>query len=204
VSEFEFAARVVALLAAAFATYKGGFEVLMHGRARLRDEYRFAKEFFEDMNTARSPMHAFLRDKGLQAIAGTDSVTANEVEYLLKLPEPAVSLKDYVFARNLLTHRATAGEIEIFFKRSWEGARKRWIAKALGFSGYVVLFMAAMSPLFLPFLTKDTGGSLKLLLVTLPVFGGLAFFVLLETARVARAERLIGRQAPRRAFRSPA
>jgi hypothetical protein len=199
-SEFDIAARVIPLLAGAFASFKVGFDTLMHSRVRLRDEYRFAKEFLADMKSA-SPMHPLLREKGLQALAGTDGVSANEVEYLLNLPEPASALKDYAFARNFLDHHATAGESEISFKCAWRSQRKRWIAKAIGLALYVVLFMTAMSPLFLPLFTKEIALSAQLLLVTVPVFGAMAFLVLMEAVRIARAERLVGLQIPRRGFR---
>jgi hypothetical protein len=201
VSEIEFAARVVALLAAAVASYKGGFELLMHSRARLRDEYRFAKEFLSDMKAASTSLDPFLRDKGLQALAGTDRVSANEVEYLLKQPEPAMALKDYVFSRNILDHHATAGDVEISFKRSWRSARKRWLAKAAGLAIYVLLFMLAMSPLYLALWDKAAAGSMGRIFVTLPVFGAMAALVLVEAVRIARAERLVERQVPRRGFR---
>ncbi|MDB5870664.1 MAG: hypothetical protein JWQ07_106 [Ramlibacter sp.] len=192
-SDFEILARVIAVLAAALATLKGGYELLMHSRGRLRDEYRFAKEFLADLQNAPS-MHPFLREKGLQALAGTDGLSAREVEYLLKLPEPAVSLKDYVAAKAFLHHRATATPSEISFAPAWQAAWKRTFWKTTGLIAYVALFALAMSPLFLPMFAGGGLGSLKLLFLTVPTFGFLAFLALVQAVRIARADRVLGRQ----------
>ncbi len=72
------------------------FRLARHGR--LREEYRFAREFLTDLMSPAG-MHPFVRRKGYQAIAGDTRLSAAEIEYLLNLDDGARALKDYVLGR---------------------------------------------------------------------------------------------------------
>ena len=53
---------------------------------RLRDEYKFAKEFFSELFDGKG-MREFQRAKGYQALAGVRWISAAEGDYLLSLKD---------------------------------------------------------------------------------------------------------------------
>jgi hypothetical protein len=79
--------KVATFLFGAVGATKIYYELTNKGKGQLRDEYRFSKEFLQEV--ADNPaMHPFLKEKGYQALAGDHRLSAAEVEYLLSLQKP--------------------------------------------------------------------------------------------------------------------
>ena len=75
--------KIGAFFLSAVATWKVIIELLRGRQGRLREEYIFAKAFFEHVQSEPN-LHPFLKEKGYQAIAGDPTLTAAEIEYLLR------------------------------------------------------------------------------------------------------------------------
>ncbi|RFA30004.1 hypothetical protein CAI21_07220 [Alkalilimnicola ehrlichii] len=93
------------------------YGIIAGKKIRLREEYRFAKEFLDDLASGRQ-MHPYALEKGCQAIAGTTAIKAIEVQYILTLENPASCLRDFVLARSYLEHLETAGDLKITFSKN--------------------------------------------------------------------------------------
>jgi len=182
------------LVAGLFAIWKIVIEMTAGRRGQFREEYRFAREFLEDIK--KNPqMHPFIRQKGYQALAGDNRLSAQEVEYLLTLPESARALRLYVMGRPYLQHRATAIGSQIVFQDKYAGQVARTTRKITYFVLYAGFYALGAVPLFrLPL-------NLIGLAPSLPLFAASAFFcwplaglALWSGLRVAAAESLVGKQ----------
>jgi len=98
---YDFWLRFAALLFTAITSLIPAlFGLFQVRRSQLREDFKFALLFFKEIETSPD-MHSFLREKGLQAIAGDSKLSTAEVEYVLnKLRNPVRSLNDYVFGRS--------------------------------------------------------------------------------------------------------
>ncbi len=114
--------------------------------SHLRDEYKFAKEFMEALHAPDS-MHPFLREKGFQAIAGDNQLSADEVEYLLSLQKPDQALRDYVLGKRYLDHLPHMGNLQVKFRAKYEGSWSRNWRKTFYLLAYTLLVFLALSPL---------------------------------------------------------
>jgi len=163
-------------------------------RGRLREEYKFARDFMFDLKE-HSDMHPFLRQKGYQAIAGGTLLSASEIEYLLMLRDSADALKDYVTGRKYLKHFATAGEQQITFAPKFEKPWPRLWRKGWYFTWYFVFFAFAFAPFLMSSVHSLEPRQVVLLFgFTLGVFVPLGTFSLRAGVRIARAEVLVARQ----------
>jgi hypothetical protein len=141
-------------------------------------------------------MHPFLREKGLQALAGDSKLSTAEVEYVLnKLRNPVRSLNDYVFGRGYLEHFTTASEAQISFRKKYLKKRSRLIRKGFYLLAYIGCFALAFSPILLPATAWHTPlQAISTLAFTAAVFAPLSFLSLREGVRIARAEALVKAQ----------
>jgi len=192
--DIELLIKIVSVLIAAVTAQKAFSEFLQGTRRSLEHDYKFAKEFFKDVDENKT-LHPYLREKGFQAIAGSRKVSGAEVEYLLTMSRPSGALRDYSLGRSYLAHFSTAGETQISFKSKYRNSTNRF-ARKLGYFGmYMTAFVAAFSPLILapsgiafdknPWLATGLG-----CLTFLP----LAFLCLREGVAISRAEALVENQ----------
>lgn len=184
---------LVALLGGCVLMWRANKELFFGSRNSLREEYKFAKAFFDDLEK-QPDMHPYARQKGFQAIAGDPLLPPKEIEYLLTLRDPASVLMDYVFAREFLEHLPTAGKHQITFKPQYSKASRR---KTLRLK-YATLFFASYLIAVSPILASSWGMistplSLRLLLFTLP-FLGATYFAARAVLRIKRAELLVKNQ----------
>lgn len=186
--------KIGAFFLSAVATWKVIIELLRGRQGRLREEYMFAKAFFEHVQSEPN-LHPFLKEKGYQAIAGDPSLTAAEIEYLLTMRNSPRALKDYVFGRKYLEHLSTAGTSQILFKKRYF---KTWIVRTLAIYYYVqyfFLYLLAFSPLFFhgiaTFFSTRTAVALA---VSCAIFLPLALYSLVAGMRIVRAEKLVSAQ----------
>jgi hypothetical protein len=192
---YEFLVKLAGLLLSSIATIRLASEWL-HGRqSRLRQEYKFAREFFQDLET-KNTMHPFLKQKGYQAIAANGTLSAKEIAYLLTLHDPARALRDYSIGRKYLLHVATNHSTEITFSPRYRSKWARLWRKSLYFLLYLVAFLAAFSPVLLPMQSAIPSDKLWYLLCSsMLLFAPPGILSLRAGARIARAEALVKKQA---------
>jgi hypothetical protein len=191
---FYLASKLGALLLGAISTLKLTSDWLYGSQGRLREEYKFAKEFLNHLSE-EPLMHPFLKQKGYQAIAGDTQLTALEIEYLLTLHDSARALKDYVLGRLYLKHFATAAESQITFLPKYKARWPRLWRKTLYFILYMLFFSCAFSPLLLPTLKSlQSIHELGLLAITFTLFMPPGFLALRAGVRITRAEALVANQ----------
>jgi len=191
--DIELLLKVLALVASAFGAWKILSELARARRSTLRDEYRFAKEFFADIQSKES-LHAYVRDKGFEALAGERSLTTREIEYLVSLPCPAQSLREYANGRKYLEHASTAGDKQIMLKKKYQKPRLMWAILLGYFLLFLVAYSAAWSPLLFPSIPSSLGLRLFLALpFTVLAFGPVAYYFFIQGVRVANAIQLVRR-----------
>jgi hypothetical protein len=171
------------------------YEIGMARRFRMRDEYKFAKDFFDALDASK-PMHPFVREKGFQAIAGDNQLSANEVEYLLSLEKPDRALKDYVLGKKYLNHLPQMGSLQIAFKTKYQKNWPRKWRKTVFLVSYAVSFFLVFLPILLPKLFSNSAtDTFVLFSLTSLVFGPYAWFSLMTAGSIHRAEKLVERQS---------
>jgi hypothetical protein len=168
------------------------FQELSNGRrSRMREEYKFAREFLGDVVSNRD-MHPFLKEKGFQAIAGDNRMSADEIEYLLSLTGPERALRDYVKGMAYLEHLPQSGNLQIKFKKKFESKWSRQWRLWLYVVFYGVFALMAFSPwLLASFSHVSLAKMLSAMALTIPVFLTYAWFSLKAGARIYRAQKLV-------------
>lgn len=182
------------LLVGAFATWKIIIEILRGRHGHLREEYKFARDFLQDL--AQNPqMHPFLKQKGYQAIAGDTRLASAEIEYLLTLQDSAKALKEYVLGRQYLEYLATANGSQLIFKQKFIRKFSRLWRKAIYLLLYISCYLLGFAPIMLPaFKAIPPGQALVAFAFTASLFFPAGFFALKAGVRIARAETLIKSQ----------
>ena len=169
------------------------YDITVGKRAYLREEYKFAKDFLSDAN--KDGIHPFVLEKGYQAIAGTSTLSPEDISYILSLKKPSQCLKDYVLSNQLMDELKTEGNLKLNFKRKYQKSCFRTWLKFFYSSGYFLLAFIALSPVVVSNYFVISGlHSLLLLAFTLPLAGTLAWSSLIAYARVKRGEELISNQ----------
>lgn len=192
--DYDLVFKGITLLLGVVGAAKIIYEFSMGRKSRMRDEYKFARDFLSDVK-ANKDLHPFLKDKGYQAIAGDDQISGVEIEYLLSLASPEKALRDYVLGRFYLDHVPHSGNLQIQFKKKF---RIKW-ARRWRMYTYITLYaifaFIAFSPLvFFSYLGMSLGDSLIAVIISLTVFGSYAWFALQAGAKIYRAEKLVAHQ----------
>ncbi|HHJ1298116.1 TPA: hypothetical protein ABHN85_13460 [Pseudomonas sp. H2] len=159
-------------------------------KARLKDDYRFAKEFFSDLDAER--LHPLAVERGYHAIAGTRGINATDIAYLISLDKPQRRLTDYVFSRAYVD--MDASNHKIAFKQPYRTAFSRRWRKCWECLKYVVLAAIALAPFLVVGVLRYDLEYLMLLIVTVPIFGTLAVNSLVNYVRIGCAEELVKEQ----------
>jgi hypothetical protein len=192
--DIDLLAKLGALAIGAVSTLKLAYDWLYGRQGRIREEYKFAREFLADLERAPK-MHPFLREKGYQAIAGDTRLAAGEIEYLLTLRDSPRALKDYVLGRPYLQHFATAGEKQLAFSPKFRSRWPRLWRKLWYLTLYFLFFAGAFLPLLLPALKAlPPGQALVLFAFSFVLFVPPGFLALRAGVRIARAEALVEHQ----------
>lgn len=163
------------------------YDMMYATKAKLRDEYKFAKEFLDEENLKK--VHPFARDKGYQAIAGCTDITSKEIAYLLSLSNPIQRLNDYKMSRRFFKNDQPSGDFALIYKNRYKSNVYRWLLKAFYMLLYIALALVATSPYLYPEYFGQHG--IFTLMITLPLFGYLAIQSLYSGLRVICAERLM-------------
>lgn len=191
---FDLVIKLATLLGGAVATWRVVVELLRSKHGHLREEYRFARDFINEV-TANPKMHPFLKQKGYQAIAGDERLSAGEIEYLLTLNDSARSLKDYVLGKPYLEHLATSAGRQVVFKQKFGSRWSRLSRKVLFFILYLLCYFAGFAPVALPaFKAMQPAQALITFAFTAAFFFPASFLSLRAGVRIARAEVLVKNQ----------
>lgn len=167
------------------------YEFSTGSKNKLREEYRFAKEFLRDI--AQEPkLHPLAIEKGYYAIAGTTSIKSKEIEYILSLENPDTCLKDYVLSRQYLEHISKNGNFKVEFSQKYKSDFSRNWRKTVHVLIYFFGSLIALSPflLFKP-LGLNINQFMGLTVITIPVFGFFAFDSLKSFIKIKRGEKLV-------------
>jgi hypothetical protein len=192
--DYDLIVKIVTGCAGIVGVAKIFYEFSIGRRSREREEYKFARDFLEDVKS-KQDLHPFLKDKGYRAIAGDSQINADEVEYLLSLTRPERALRDYVLGRAYLEHFPQSGNLQIKFKKKYERKWSRQWRMTLYLVFYIVSAFAAVSPwLFASYLGTTATRILSASAVTLPVFGFYAWLALRAGSRIYRATMLVNHQ----------
>lgn len=171
------------------------FDLSSGSKVKLRDEYRFAKEFLKDL-TLEPKLHPLAVEKGYYAIAGTTAIKSKEIEYILSLENPDRCLKDYTLSRKYLEHLGANENTKIDFANKYKKIWARTWRKYTYLSIYFVSALAAMSPFLLQqLLSAETKKVLIFSAITIPTFGLFAFDSLRKFIKISRAEALVKNQS---------
>jgi hypothetical protein len=151
---------IFGVFVAAFNVFKGNFELSNGKQSQRREEYKFAKEFLEEIKS-NPDMHPFAKEKGYKALAPDkqpgvglrDKLGSKEIEYLLSLRNPELALKNYILGRpylenifdNEVFHNGTP---KIAFRKKYKVYWLRGIHKNIHFALYWVLAFLAFAPAF--------------------------------------------------------
>ncbi len=142
---------------ALFKVSKDRFDVSIGKQSQRREEYKFAKDFLEEIKNNPN-MHPFAREKGYKAIAPDkqpgvglrDKLGAKEIEYLLAdKNNPELALNNYILGRRYLENIFDNETPKIAFKKEYEVNWSRGVHKNICFTLYWIFGFFAFAPLFL-------------------------------------------------------
>ncbi|MFT4173786.1 MAG: hypothetical protein QM639_14580 [Rhodocyclaceae bacterium] len=162
---------------------------------RLRKEFNAVRECVRGMQdiTIDTPEGRFAKEKAYWALAGTESVTPAAVEYVLALPMPALSLRDYVSAQDYLVHRPAAlgPQLEFDWLSVYRPFRFWYPRVVLGVA--FVLYIFPILPLI--FFPHDVSEIYRALWPYVLFLEGTAWILFRSALPVLRANKLMERQA---------
>jgi hypothetical protein len=185
--EFEIILKIIGAIVAVSSTGKIFYDVTTGRKSRLREDYKFAKEFLEDIKN-NPDLHPFAVEKGYHAIAGSVALKSEEVAYLLSLKNPGKCLNDYVLSRKYLRAINIDGDFRLEFSKKYSSLLSRRIRKIFYISLYAIFGIIALAPIFAP--SKFA----ILFFITLPGFGYYALFFLNLYIQIYRGEQLVNNQ----------
>jgi hypothetical protein len=141
-------------------------------------------------------MHAFARQKGYQAIAGSQNLPASLIKHLMSLLDPGLALQDYVLSKSYLKHTPSRSNRQLSFASAAFSTHKRCQAVSVAYIvGFLVFYTSAFLPLLL-WLWKAISSSVAIgfTVFTLPIGLCCALFFAREFRRLRGAMGLIKRQ----------
>lgn len=190
----ELAAKAIGLFGSIFTAYKLFLEVVLHRKTRLRDEYKFVKEFLTDISTS-AVTHPYLLEKGYAAVSGKNDLTAEEIRFFLSQPNPSISIKLYVSARQRYVEYSESERL-VKFKGKFTDPNKRKLSKVLNGIGYFTLATLSLTPLVFSsnLFGKNWQMAVMFIAIFMVAFGPQSILCLLEVIRVANGEKLIDSQ----------
>jgi hypothetical protein len=187
IDKIEVLIRLISGSGAIFISWKIIYDIVTGGKPRLREDYRFAKEFLEELKN-NPDLHPFAVEKGYHAIAGSNTVGFEEIAYLLSLKNPGQCLYDYTFARRILQTIDKNGELYLTFSKKYSSSQFRWLKKNFHLLCYLFWAVMSICPGFLSALP------LWFLVITLPIFGYASVDSIRSYARIRRGEELVKNQ----------
>jgi len=189
--DIELVTKLLTVAGSVFALYKVITEFVISKKSRLREEFKFIKEFIADL---KPDTHPFVIEKGYLAITGDSTLSAQEITYFLSLASPGQALKKYSVARKYVEFKeATETEAaKVVFRNGYTDNKRKWL-KRLNLSTYILFATLAFVPI--PFAKEIFGANWQVGLVVISMallsFGPLAFTSIAEYGRILRGEELV-------------
>jgi len=191
--EWELFTKLIIAMAAIFTAGKVLFDVFLVKRTNYREEYKFAKEFIDE--TSKENLHPYTLGKGYQAIAGTTTVKANEIEYILSLENPIQCINDFVLSKQLFERSDTDDDFKLIFKDKYKSDLSRDWRKKMYLFLYFILAFGALSPWIISSaLELEISKIISLLAFTVPVLGLYAWMSLRAYSKLLRGEHIFNIQ----------
>lgn len=161
---------------------------------RMREEYKFAKEFLVELQTT-PVMSDFQKAKGYQAISGFQGMGVKEGDYLMSLKEPARAMDRYVLGFDYVEHNPARETEQIQLLKKYQPKLARNWRKAFYIATYAMCVFFAVAPLLTARFFGTQWGVLAMSVVTcLIVFIPGAWVSLQSLAKIIAAERLVNNQ----------
>jgi len=183
--------KIIMAIGAMIGVAKIIYELSSSSKLKLREEYKFAKEFLADLED-EAPPHNLAIERGYYALAGTSSVPVSDIKYLISLSNPDKSLKDYVLSRKYVELNKKVHKVD--FRSKYKKKFSRVWRKSLYVCIYVLASLLAMSPLLLAAPFNLPPKFMLLALVTIPGCGFFAFDALRSCMKIMRGEALVKEQ----------
>jgi hypothetical protein len=184
--------------ATAIAAVIGGarviYEFTLGTHSRLRDEYRFAKEFLHDLceTDTSKKLQPLAIERGYYALAGTRTIPAQDIAYLIELRDPDKRLKDYVLSRVYVEFDSASHRIR--YRKKYRHSLSRLWRKGCWLLTYLTASVLAMSPLLIAGPLQAGAQFMLWSLVTIPLFGLAAGHALRNFFAIGRGEALVNEQ----------
>ncbi|MEM9155811.1 MAG: hypothetical protein AAGB13_12395 [Cyanobacteria bacterium P01_F01_bin.33] len=184
--QLEIIIKIITAIVAILGAGKIIYEITTGKRSRLREDYKFAKDFLEELRE-NPDLHPFAVEKGYQAIAGSTTISTDEIAYILSLKNPARCLNDYLLSKKYLYKLETHGYLRLEFSKKYASDWSRKWRKILNLLLYFFFSFCAIAPILMP-------EYIRLIVVTLPGFGYYAFVSLDTYIRIKIGEKLVKNQ----------
>jgi len=186
--------KIIGVITGVITAGKLIYDFAISRKNRLREDYKFAKDFFNEINKTENS-HPFVIERGYQAISGDTSLTIQEAEYLFSLKNPSSALRDYVLARHYLEHLQESGDLKINFRKKYLTNWSRKWRKIFYLISYLVTAFLALAPtFFIKSIKGDTSSKLLVLFIFAVAFAPLAVASIKEFGKIYRGEQLVDRQ----------
>ncbi len=186
--------KIIAATVGIFGIGKIIILIFSERRKKLYDEYKFAKEFLNDISS-KVKMHSFAIEKGYKALAGSSRISADEVAYILTLKNPVDFLQDYVYSRIFLNHISRDSSNKVTFKKKYESEKTRKLFKIWYMAVYAITAYIAISPaVFAQALKLNQQEVLLYLLFSFPIFGFYAVYFINLLLKLKTAEDFVRNQ----------
>lgn len=164
-----------------------------------REEYKFAKLFFEDL-TLNPNMHPFARKKGFQAIGKNKDLPPMVIEHLMTFDDPVMALSDYEVSRGYLQHSEDRGEHQLYFPNTllFSTEQRRHVISIIYLIAAVAFYFLAFAPWLLFTMGKISAQvTVNASVVFFPLGISVTVLSTREFIQLTRARRLIKSQAQR-------
>lgn len=161
-----------------------------------REEYRFAKIFFDDLRE-NPGMHPFARKKGFQAIGGNQDLPPSVIEHLMTFHDPVTSLGDYEASRGYLKNSEALGPRQLYFASTLlcSTEKRRNILSAAYLSCAIAFYFLAFAPWLLLTIGKiSTSIAINSTIVFFPIGITVTVLAAREFIQLRRAMRLVKAQ----------
>jgi hypothetical protein len=183
--------KIIMAIGAIIGVAKIIYELSSSSKLKLREEYKFAKEFLTDLDEEIPPHHLAI-ERGYYALAGTSSIQVSDIKYLITLSNPDKSLRDYALSRKYVELNKKLHKID--FRSKYQSNFSRIWRKSFYIFIYILASLLAMSPILLAAPLNLGPKFMLLALVTIPGCGFFAFDALRSAMKIMRGEALVKEQ----------
>lgn len=196
--EIEFLVKLIPVLVAVIGVPPLLYNLQMARKGHLRDEYKHAQAFFENLRTNRD-MDPFEKELGLLSLAGNRYVDPEIILYVLNIPSPVRALRDLVRGRDYVELCPEAEGTRLQFKAKYRNVWRRRARKVFYSAAYFILAFLSLSPLLLgAMLHMNVAQTVQAMFLTIGCCVPYSWLSLREINAIYRAEALLRSQEDRK------